>query len=320
LRRAPKRSDLAHWVSLIESGITPQAIYFSFVNSQEYGDLKANAVRTMFPPGHYYSPIVDPGGIEKYVEAESQSAPGDLRGVTLDEQEMVNHWISSAEFIKAAPFSDDDDGVSRYYFNNNQFSYGDAITLYAMMMRYRPRKIIEIGAGFSSACILDTADHAGLEDFSLMCIEPHGERLRAILRASDHSRVERLEKPVQEAPVEIFAGLKENDILFIDSTHVLKTASDVHFELSTILPSLNKGVLVHIHDIYFPFEYPHKWLMEDNRSWNESYALRLFLMFNREFEVVFWNDFFVRRQRRLVEATNPKFLANPGGSFWLRRQ
>jgi hypothetical protein len=118
-------------------------------------------------------------------------------------------------------------------------------------------------------------------------------------------------------PVSTFSKLKENDILFIDSTHVLKTASDVHYELFYILPSLNKGVLIHFHDIHYLFEYP-QWLFERKLSWNESYALRAFLMYNPAFEVVFWNGMFADQQRELIHETNPLFLKNPGASIWLR--
>ena len=119
-------------------------------------------------------------------------------------------------------------------------------------------------------------------------------------------------------PISTFSKLKENDILFIDSSHVLKTGSDVHYELFSILPSLNKGVLIHFHDIHYPFEYPRQSLFGNNTSWNEIYALRAFLSYNSAFEVVFWNGLFTHRQRELVHETNPLFLKNPGCSIWLR--
>ena len=190
--------------------------------------------------------------------------------------------------------------------------------LRAMIAHFKPKNVIEVGSGFSSACMLDAVDHVGLSDFTMTCIDPDADRLRSRLREEDHSRVDIIEGLVQDVPVSTFSKLNENDILFIDSTHVLKTASDVHYELFSILPSLNKGVLVHFHDIQYPFEYPRQWLFEDNRSWNEIYALRAFLTYNSAFEVVFWNGLFAHRQRELVHETNPLFLKNPGGSIWLR--
>ena len=159
--------------------------------------------------------------------------------------------------------------------------------------------------------MLDAVDHFGLSDFTITSINPDAARLRSRLLEEDRSRVDIIEGPVQDVPVSTFSKLNENDILFIDSTHVLKTASDVHYELFSILPSLNKGVLVHFHDIQYPFEYPRQWLFEDNLSWNEIYALRAFLMYNSAFERVFWNGLFAHRQRALVHETNPLFLRIP---------
>jgi predicted O-methyltransferase YrrM len=263
---------------------------------------------------------VDPSTIAEYVEKQYLQEPGDINGIHFDEDAMVRFWKENAEFIRNTPFSEHDDGKNRYYYDNSMYPYGDAMTLRAMIAHFKPKNVIEVGSGFSSACMLDAVDHVGLSDFAMTCIDPDADRLRSRLREEDRSRVDIIEGLVQDVPVSTFSTLAENDILFIDSTHVLKTASDVHYELFSILPSLNKGVLIHFHDIHYPFEYPRKWLFEDNRSWNEIYALRAFLTNNSAFEVVFWNDLFAHRQRELVHETNPLFLRNPGGSIWLRRK
>ena len=299
------------------AALPPEQVYFAFVNSKEYKLQQEKSVPTMFLPGHYYSPIVDPSTIAEYVEKQYLQEPGDIKGIHFDEDAMVRFWKENAEFIKNTPFSEHDDGKNRYYYDND-FPYGDAMTLRAMIAHFKPKNVIEVGSGFSSACMLDAVDHVGLSDFTMTCIDPDADRLRSRLREEDRSRVDIIEGLVQDVPVSTFSKLKENDILFIDSTHVLKTASDVHYELFSILPSLNKGVLIHFHDIQYPFEYPRQWLFENNYSWNEIYALRAFLMYNSAFEVVFWNGLFAHRQRELVHETNPLFLKNPGGSIWLR--
>ena len=318
LKRDPKPDELAHWVNAA-GDLQPEQIYFAFVNSKEYKLQQEKSAPTMFLPGHYYSPIVDPSTIAEYVEKQYLQEPGDIKGIHFDEDAMVRFWKDNAEFIKNTPFSEDDDGKNRYYYNNI-YPYGDAITLRAMIAHFKPKNVIEVGSGLSSACMLDAADHVGLRDFAMTCIDPDAGRLRSRLREADHSRVEIIEGLVQDVPVSAFSKLDENDVLFIDSTHVLKTGSDVHYELFSILPSLNKGVLVHFHDIQYPFEYPRQWLFENNHSWNEIYALRAFLTYNSAFEVVFWNGLFADRQRELVQETNPLFLKNPGGSIWLRRK
>jgi predicted O-methyltransferase YrrM len=317
LKRDPRPDESANWVAAA-ANTPPEQIYFMFVNSIEYQLQHQKSVPTMFPAGHYYSPIVDPSTIAEYVNKQYLQEPGDINGIHFDEDAMMRLWKENAEFIKNTPFSEYDDGKNRYYYANPSYPYGDGMMLRAMIARFKPKTVIEVGSGFTSACMLDAADHVRLSDFAMTCIDPDADRLRGRLREQDHSRVDIIEGLVQDVPVSTFSKLNENDILFIDSTHVLKTGSDVHYELFSILPSLNKGVLIHFHDIQYPFEYPPAWLFENNHSWNEIYALRAFLMYNPAFEVVFWNSLFARRQRKLVHETNPLFLKNPGSSIWLR--
>jgi hypothetical protein len=316
LKRDPRPDEFAHWVAAAAT-MSPDKVYFAFVNSKEYESQQWKSVSTVFPAGHYYSPVVNPKTIGEYTAKQYSLEPADLKGIHFDEDAMVSLWKQNADFIRNTPFSEQDDGTNRYYYDNDMFPHGDAITLRTMVGHFKPKKVIEVGSGFSSACILDAVDHIGLRDFSMTCIDPDAGRLRSRLRGEDRSRVDVIEGLVQDVPVSAFSELRENDILFIDSSHVLKTASDVHYELFSILPSLNPGVLVHFHDIHYLFEYP-QWLFDRNISWNESYALRAFLMYNPAFEVVFWNGMFAQKQRELINETNPVFLKNPGASIWLR--
>lgn len=317
LRRDPTPDEFAHWTT-IAGDLPPEQVYFAFVNSEEYTLREEMSASTAFWPGHSYSPIVNPSTIAEYVEKQYLQEPDDIEGIQFDEDAMVRFWGKIAELIKNTPFSEHNDGENRYYYDNGMYPYGDAMMLRAMIAHFKPKNVIEVGSGFSSACMLDAVDHVGLTGFTMTCIDPDADRLRSTLREEDRSRVDIIEGPVQGVPVSMFSKLNRNDILFIDSTHVLKTASDVHYELFSILPSLNKGVLIHFHDIQYPFEYPRPWLFDDNLSWNEIYALRAFLMYNSAFEVLFWNGLFAHRQRELVDETNPLFLKNPGGSIWLR--
>ena len=140
-----------------------------------------------------------------------------------------------------------------------------------------------------------------------------------LLRPEDADRVELIASPVQEVPLDVFSELESGDILFIDSKHVLKTGSDVHYELFSVLPCLRPGVLIHFHDIQYPFEYPRKWVFENNNSWNEIYALRAFLMYNNEFRVLFWCSMLARANRPLLVSTFPLVLRNSGGSIWIEK-
>src|SRR5262249_53737535 len=148
--------------------------------------------------------------------------------------------------------------------------------------------------------------------------EPYPQRLRELMQESDRERVEILELKVQDVPLTFFDRLQAGDFLFIDSTHVVKVGGDVNYLYFEVLPRLRPGVHVHIHDIFFPFEYPRVWV-EEGRIWSEAYLLRAFLLHNEAFEVQFFNTFLERRHRALFERHFPLFLRNPGGSIWLRR-
>jgi hypothetical protein len=185
-----------------------------------------------------------------------------------------------------------------------------------MINAVRPKRIIEVGSGFSTACMLDTADELSLA-LEITCIEPDPVRLKGLLRSSD--RVELLECPVQDVDISLFSKLEADDILFIDSTHVLKTGSDVHYELFDILPTLVRGVVVHFHDCMYPFEYHRDWVFKQNYSWNEVYAVRAFLMYNETFVPFYWHSLLARRDPELVRRVFPSAPADPGNSLWVRK-
>jgi hypothetical protein len=296
----------------LNNGLSDREFFYKVIQSTEYTN--RNKVSTLYPPGHYHSPIVDPRTIVAYAERERQSDVGPEIDLPVDA--MIKFWTRNLPFIQADYFTAAA-GDNRYYYDNGFYGYGDATVLRAMIAQNTPAQIIEIGSGFSSACILDTIQHLGLET-KLTCIEPYPARLRGLLRDMD-GQVEIIACPVQEVSVERFTRLGPNDILFIDSTHVLKTGSDVHYELFHILPALRAQVLIHFHDVFSGFEYPRTWTEDRNLSWNEAYALRAFLMYNEAFSVEFFNSYFAKYNTQLIQATFAKFLINPGGSIWLRK-
>jgi predicted O-methyltransferase YrrM len=201
------------------------------------------------------------------------------------------------------------------------YSWGDGCILHSMLRNYRPRKIIEIGSGWSSACIADTAEHFLDNSCDITFVEPFPQVLRELLGASAQSgRTRLLEARVQDVPLDLFDSLGAGDFLFIDSTHVLRTGSDVCRELCEILPRLAPGVIVHFHDMFWPFEYPRKWVVEENRSWNELYAVRLMLTNNQNWKVIMFNHYMAQFERELIEKTWPAFYKNPGGALWIEKQ
>ncbi|MGQ0431989.1 MAG: class I SAM-dependent methyltransferase, partial [Microthrixaceae bacterium] len=127
-----------------------------------------------------------------------------------------------------------------------------------------------------------------------------------------------LAKPVQEVDLSVFRELEAGDILFLDTSHVSRFGSDVNDLFVRVIPSVAPGVLIHIHDIFWPFDFPLEWL-EEGRAWNEAYVLRSFLQFNDSFEILLWNDWLATHHRELIAAELPRMLEAPGGSIWLRR-
>jgi predicted O-methyltransferase YrrM len=263
---------------------------------------------------------VDPATVEEYLRANRARDPACIPGIQLDVDRMLRFWKDNLPIIKATNFPEAAQPAKRFHFNNGSYPYGDAIMLRTMMMRLQPRRIIEIGSGYTTACMLDTAEDARLKDLQVTCIEPYADRLRRLLRPTDWARVSLIEKPVQCLPPETFDQLASGDILFIDSTHVLKTGSDVHYELFYILPRIRPGVVIHVHDVPYPFEYPDEWVIKQNLSWNEAYMLQAFLMFNNSFEVLMWNSLLSRMHRAELATDYPLFLKNPGSSLWMTRR
>jgi hypothetical protein len=150
-------------------------------------------------------------------------------------------------------------------------------------------------------------------------IEPYPALLLRMLGPTGLERSTVIARRVQDVDPSLFDVLDSGDILFVDSTHIVKTGSDVVFELFRILPRLKRGVLIHFHDIFDGFEYPRDWIVRENRSWNELYVLRAFLMYNQAFEVLFFNDFFAKTCESEIRQTFPLFQKNGGGSLWLRK-
>ena len=151
-----------------------------------------------------------------------------------------------------------------------------------------------------------------------MFIEPYPERLESLLKENDREKVVIYKKRLQDIPVGVFRELNENDILFIDSTHVAKFNSDVNFVFHEILPVLNSGVHIHFHDVFYPFEYPQEWLLE-GRAWNEQYILRAFLEYNREFKIVMFNTYLENMYEAKIRSRFPLLYRNTGGSIWLKK-
>ena len=276
-------------------------------------------------PGHFYSPIPDIREIQARSHIVHRRSSTEIPGVDVNieaQHALAREFVS---YYCDIPFPDKKQDGCRYYLDNDYFSYGDGVVLYSMMRRFRPKRVIEVGSGFSSAAMLDINEKFFNGEIDFTFIEPFPDRLLSLLKYNDAERSKILRAPVQEVPEGLFSELRENDILFVDSSHVAKTLSDVVCLLFSILPSLNKGVILHFHDILWPFEYPSSWLNQ-GRAWNEAYILRAFLQYNCAFRILYFNSMmeihfghFLRSELPLAMKT-PSSRITPGNtSLWMRK-
>jgi hypothetical protein len=269
---------------------------------------------TWVPPGHFYSPIVNRDELwHDRRRVFDRARP--VHDINLNEPGQLNIVSEFRDYYSKVPFPESKSTENLYYYDNGFYSYGDAIVLFCMLYHFKPQRVIEFGSGFSSCAILDTK-RLFLPNMQCLFIDPYPQRLRELLGSPC------VEAPIIEARAQDAIGLpemKENDVVFIDSTHVSKAGSDVNYHLFEFLPQLPVGVLIHFHDVFYPFEYPESWFFDENRSWNENYLLRAFLMGNQNYEIVFFNDFMNWKHHDLTVQALPLFGKNPGGALWLRK-
>ena len=270
-----------------------------------------------FPPGHYHSPIPSSRKV-KDMESRIFHMPRSIPSVDLNEAEQIKLLEYFKGYYDEIPFKPYKEEGLTYYFENEFYSYSDAIFLYCMIRHVKPKRIIEVGSGYSSCAILDTNEIHFNGNIHCSFIEPFPERLVSLIKSSTHNNINLINQDVQDTDANIFRTLSENDILFIDSTHISKVNSDVNYIFFEVLPNLNKGVYVHFHDIFYPFEYPKEWVL-GGRSWNESYLLRAFLQYNDSFKIVFYNTYLQHILKNKFLDEYPLCLKNTGGSIWLKK-
>jgi hypothetical protein len=278
-----------------------------------------------FLPGHFYSPIPDLADIRKRARTLFDPAAVDVRSIDINEHIQVVLMSRFAALYSEMPFPDEKSERYRYFFDNPYFSFGDGVILYSFLRHFRPRRVIEVGSGFSSAEMLDVDELFLSKKTEFTFVEPYPDRLLSLLSARDTQTHTIDARPVQEVDLNTFLALEENDILFIDSSHVAKIGSDVLHIVFYILPLLKKGVIVHFHDILWPFEYPENWI-EEGRVWSEAYFVRAFLQYNSAFEILFFNSYMALRYSQEIELKMPRILAPPcrpetlgNSSLWLRK-
>jgi hypothetical protein len=239
-------------------------------------------------------------------------------GLDLHETEQLKLLNDFIAYYKEMPFQSEKLEGFRYYFENPAYSYSDAILLHCMIRFLKPKRLIEVGSGYSSCMTLDTNELFFSGSIATTFIEPYPELFMSLIKDTDRNKISIIPSRLQDVDLSVFETLQANDILFIDSTHVSKINSDVNYIFFEILPRLSSGVHVHFHDIFFPFEYPKEWVYE-GRAWNEAYLLRAFLQYNSAFRVMLMNTFMVHFHEPFFQQNMPLCLKNAGGSIWIRK-
>ena len=280
--------------------------------------LYANSRDCAYPSGHYYSPIVSFVDIKQREDKIWQNVRVDgIEGINLRTEEQIKLIHEFEQYYAEIPFKDERQPNIRFNYVNNYYCHTDAIVLYSVIRHFKPKRIVEIGSGFSSAVMLDTNEFFFNNEIQLTFIDPHVGRLNSILTESDQRSVEIIETDVQLVSLDLFKKLNSGDILFIDSTHVSKTGSDVNYILFEILPILEKGVLIHFHDIFYPFEYPKEWVYK-GLNWNEDYIVRAFLMYNDNFKIRIFSHYLHKLHHHAFEKL-PLSYSDLGSNLWIEK-
>lgn len=266
----------------------------------------------------FYSPIVD--------RRELRDRPETLWPHASACAGMDFNHDGQAELLKG-PFSElvgefdyphsgaDDMALDAYYLDNSEFTGSDARILFGLLRLWRPGRIIEVGSGYSTLLMADVVDRY-LPGTRITAIEPYP---RPFLHRLTGSSVELVEKKVQEVDASVFAELGPGDVLFIDSSHVSKTGSDVNYLVFEIIPRLKPGVHIHFHDVFLPFEYPKDWVMERGVNWNEQYLLRALLMFSAQTLRVTLGCAYAVTHLQELAAPITQGRYGMGGSIWLTK-
>lgn len=286
--------------------------------------LKSTEIRELFQnwekhgfhvtPVHFYQPIPDTQSLPDTL----WERPGELVGIDMNDAMQLdllrNHFPRFRKQYQHFPTKPTGE-QNRFYLGNHLFDGTDALVAYCMVRHFQPRLIIEVGSGFSSLVLGAAA--AENDSASIISIEPFP---REFLRKGFPGLRSLIEKKVQDIDLTFFSQLESGDILFIDSSHTVKIGGDVNYLFLEVMPRLKPGVIVHVHDIFLPFDYRRDWVLDEFRFWTEQYLLQAFMMFNSEFEVLMANSYLNHYHQEDLKAAFPNLPSWEGGSFWIRRK
>jgi len=271
-----------------------------------------------FEDGHFYSPIPS---VEDVISKKEKiwTVKTKTKGINYNDAEHINilenifpKYIINFDYPDDGP---DDDELTFFYNKNSQFSWLDSRSLFALLQHVRPKNIIEVGSGYSTLLMNDINKRFLDSSVSITCIEPYP---RSFLMGAGMN-INLKKSFVQDINLDFFSQLGENDILFIDSSHISKIGSDVNYLYLEVLPNLNPGVIIHIHDIFLPNEYKFEWI-ESGIFFNEQYLVQMMLSYSSRYEIIFTSNYaHVAHRKLLAQALKVNEEATfGGGSMWIR--
>lgn len=311
---------IALWIAVLGSPFTFIAsIWLWFVRKAGIGKINDKILMKVgvFPIlDHYYQPLINPKKHIKKSLREDRKLPG--IDFNIREQLVLLSKFKYNEELLKFPIGKVKD--VEFHYDNKSYKSGDAEYLYNMIRHFKPNKIIEIGSGHSTLMAQNAIIQNKLENFSYKCnhtcIEPYEIPW---LKKLD---IELVREKVENIDKSFFQKLEANDILFIDSSHIIRAQGDVLFEYLELLPILKSGVLIHIHDIFSPKDYLDDWVYNLHLLWNEQYLLEAFLTFNSEFRIIGALNYLTHNYRIELEEKCPVFAKQEGrepGAFWIIR-
>jgi hypothetical protein len=316
--RRPSPWEISYWRDEMKyKGF--ESVFRRMTRANEHKRFSNDRELMFVPAGHFYSPIVD----QEFINARHDAifaAHKELDGIDLREEEQLSFVEKIAETTPLLPFEREPVEGLRYHYGNNAFVSGDAIVYASMLFAHKPPRILEVGSGYSSALALDVCDLIPDYRPEIRFIDPYPQLVRNLVSKNVSANVSIEERFVQDIPPENLSYLEAGDFYFMDTTHIVKTGSDVLYHFEEILPRLSSGVIVHLHDIFYPMEYPEAWVTKDRLSWNEIYYFRAFLTNNPDYEILFWNNFMHRNHLNLMETASLEFAYNGGASIWFRKK
>lgn len=292
----------------------------TYTRLAKIGSIVTNNAEMRFEVGEYYSPMYDTRELAERRDRLWPAVPRETIGIDwrgADQQTLCRDVFARQTHFEFAETAVED--PTEYFVTNGQYPPLDAWILEGLIRHFQPRRMIEVGCGFSTL-VSARANREYLDSkMTLTCIEPYPRPfLLGEIAGIAGVRVEK----IQDTPLDLFDTLEEDDILFIDTSHTVKTGGDVTWIFHEIVPRLAPGVVVHIHDFFLPREYPERWVL-DGWGWNESYLVRSFLTFNDVFEIIWGTQYMLLNHLDDVLAAFPDFqgyLAMGGASLWLRRR